>query len=158
MHKFSKLTNDITGYGYKSQNISIQAKFKNRICNLPTFRWAAAFSLSVKTPVDSTMYSAPLPDHGISSGSLNILHYIHNNIIARSKNSLTEFHTNYTIFMRELYNIPDSKNRDGLVTKEKGVCVLQLHIVMLPAAVDGVVVEHVHLPHTKKKKKHSNHT
>ena len=36
-----------------------------------TFKWAAAFSLSVKTPVDSTMYSAPVSPQGISSGFLS---------------------------------------------------------------------------------------
>lgn len=35
-----------------------------------TFKWAAALSLSVKTPVDSTTYSAPVWAHGISSGFL----------------------------------------------------------------------------------------
>ncbi|WVZ15836.1 hypothetical protein V8G54_013402 [Vigna mungo] len=36
----------------------------------PPFRWAAALSLSVKTPVDSTIKSAPDSLHGISSGFL----------------------------------------------------------------------------------------
>lgn len=35
-----------------------------------TFKCAAALSLSVKTPVDSTTYSAPVSPHGISSGFL----------------------------------------------------------------------------------------
>ena len=35
-----------------------------------TFKWAAAFSLSVKTPVGSTTKSAPAWPHGISSGFL----------------------------------------------------------------------------------------
>ena len=35
-----------------------------------TYMSAAALSLSVKTPVDSTTYSAPAAAHGISSGFL----------------------------------------------------------------------------------------
>lgn len=43
---------------------------KNQRSN-QTFKWAAALSLSVKTPVDSTTKSAPASPHGISSGFLN---------------------------------------------------------------------------------------
>src|ERR1700719_39672 len=37
----------------------------------PPFRWAEAFSVVVKTPVDSTMYKAPVWDQGMLSGSLS---------------------------------------------------------------------------------------
>ncbi len=36
----------------------------------PPFRWAAAFSRAVKSPVDSMTMSTPLSPHGISDGSL----------------------------------------------------------------------------------------
>ena len=35
----------------------------------PPLRWAEAFSVVVKTPVDSTTISAPLSDHGMVDGS-----------------------------------------------------------------------------------------
>lgn len=43
-----------------------------------TFKWAEALSTVVKTPEDSTTYSAPKSAHGISAGSLYVhqaLHY-----------------------------------------------------------------------------------
>src|SRR5690554_2768292 len=36
----------------------------------PPLKWAEAFSISLKTPVDSTMYSAPQEFQGISAGFL----------------------------------------------------------------------------------------
>lgn len=42
--------------------------------------------------------------------------------------------------------IPDAKNCDGLFTKKKGFRVLDLKVMMLPLAMNTVVLEHVGLP------------
>jgi len=52
--------------------VKIVSRGKGVVLEIETFKCAAALSLSVKTPVDSTTISAPVSPHGISSGFLRI--------------------------------------------------------------------------------------
>ena len=49
--------------------------------------------------------------------------------------------------------LPDTKNCNSLLTKEKSLGVLNLHVFMLPLAVNTVVLEHVGLLHKTNKQK-----
>lgn len=50
---------------------------------------------------------------------------------------------------REWEPLPDAENSDGLLAKEKGAGVLDLDVVVLPVAVNGVVLEHISLSRTQ---------
>ena len=47
--------------------------------------------------------------------------------------------------------LPDAKNCNSLLTKEKGLRILNLHVLMLPLAMNTVVLEHVGLLHQTNK-------
>lgn len=108
-----------------------------------TFKWAAAFSLSVNTPVDSTTISAPYSPQGISSGFLQIVQMAFTRIIRQHILTIA------FIYHREFRKVPDTKDSDGLLAKEKSLRVLNLDIMMLPLTVNCIILEHVGLPHTK---------
>ena len=44
--------------------------------------------------------------------------------------------------------LPDAKNSDGLLSEEKCLLIVNLKLVVLPLAMDGVILEHVCLPST----------
>merc|ERR1712000_55273 len=60
---YSLLLTPMTNIGASAEGAEMTTFFA------PPFQWAEAFSVVVKTPVDSTMYCAPVSDHGISAGS-----------------------------------------------------------------------------------------
>lgn len=122
-----------------------------------TFKWKAALSLSVKTPVDSTMKSAPASPHGISSGFLyknQTKHNLDMNLLAHTSNLLAHTILNCQSNMMGSHissidkRVPDPENSDGLLAEEKGLGVLDLELMVLPWAVNGVILEHVGLKTT----------
>merc|ERR1712000_289867 len=60
---YSLLLTPMTNIGASAEGAEMTTFFA------PPFKWAEAFSVVVKTPVDSTMYCAPVSDHGVSAGS-----------------------------------------------------------------------------------------
>lgn len=44
--------------------------------------------------------------------------------------------------------LPDAKNSDRLLAKEKSLLILDLKLMMLPLSMNSVILEHVCLPST----------
>jgi hypothetical protein len=84
----------------------------------------------VKTPVDSTTYSAPATPHGISSGFLN-------------GTSVMVMDMNHQVIKEKNGDKPAAKDSNLLLAEKKGLGVFDLDIMVLPLSVDSVILEHV---------------
>jgi glyceraldehyde 3-phosphate dehydrogenase len=56
---------------YKASDTVVSNASCTTNCLAPPPMWSSAFSLAVKTPVDSQMYAAPTVPHGIEAGSFS---------------------------------------------------------------------------------------
>ena len=111
--------------------------------NQQTFKWATTLSLSIKTPVDSTMNSTPVSAYGISSWFLQIQNKnIKHSDLSPWKTPIPKQHK-WVYYKTKLLHV--AKNSDELLAEEKGLRVLNRNIMVLPLAMDRVVFEHVSL-------------
>jgi hypothetical protein len=92
----------------------------------------------VKTPVDSTIYSAPVSPHGISSGFLQILKRPYQ--LYQSK-LLTRISTGKGKEKKTI--IPDTKNSNRLLSEEKCLRILNLKLMMFPLTMNCIILKHI---------------
>lgn len=63
--------------------------------------------------------------------------------IKKNPSKTTARYTNFSINIYSIFFLPDAKNSDSLLTKEKGLLILNLELTVLPATVNCIIFEHI---------------